>query len=164
MHFLFSKISSFFSPFFSTGGWPLSLWLQKLIKYEKIRSFLLKIINIFPKTVFLFALLLFVRIFLFIVCNFYCQIYNFYSLGILSYGFRKPLHSRLKGIFLCFSNSTFLALNIWVIWGNLILMSGILPSCIVYNMQPEIIPTLKWIKTLLFLCCIYWLLFLLFPF
>lgn len=28
-----------------------------------------------------------------------------------------------------------------------ILMSGILPSCIVYNMQPEIIPTLKWIKT-----------------
>ena len=89
LHFLFSKISSFFSPFFNREDDLFLFDFRSSLNMKRLGLFLLKIINISPmKTVFLFALLLFVGIFLFlfIVCNFYCQIYNFYSLGILSYG------------------------------------------------------------------------------
>lgn len=163
MHFLFSKISSFFSHF-STGRMTSFFDFRSSLNMKRLGLFLLKIINIFPmKTVFLFC-------FAFCLLGYFyllCAIFIVKSIIFIAWGFELWLESlsisRLKGIFLCFLIKYFFCIK-YLSHLKFILMSGILPSCIVYNMQPEIILTLKWIKTLLFLCCIYWLLLPLFPF
>lgn len=89
LHFLFSKISSFFSPFFNCEDDLFIFDFRSSLNIKRIGLFLLKITNIFPYEncfPFCFAFICWDFLFLFIVCNFYCQIYNFYSLGILSYG------------------------------------------------------------------------------
>ena len=86
LYFLFSKISSFFFPFFN---WKDDLFLfdfRSSWNIKRLGLFLLKITNIFPyENCFPFC-------FAFVCCNIfiYCmqfllQIYNFSSLGILSY-------------------------------------------------------------------------------
>jgi len=92
LHFLFSKISSFFSPFFNCEDDLFIFDFRSSLNIKRLGLFLLKITNIFPYENF-FALLLFVGIFCFYLL---CAIFIVKSIIFIAWGFwvmvKKALH------------------------------------------------------------------------